>query len=148
MAEETVGRDLLLKTALEILRDAGTKMSRPQVMEEVGRRLALTPYDLAVTDRSGVVPRYDTALGFMVAGAATIGWASKLGGWSITDAGIEALETYADAADLTAELERRYREVDQRRKQAMRALSDVQQFIATTLQVVEPGNWTAHDDLS
>ena len=148
MAEETVGRDLLLKTALEIMRDAGTKMSRPQVMEEVGRRLALTPYDLAATDKSGVVPRYDTALGFMVAGAATIGWASKLGGWSITDAGIEALEAYPDASELNAELERRYREVDQRRKQAMRALSDVQQFIATTLQVVEPGFWTAHDDLA
>jgi 5-methylcytosine-specific restriction protein B len=148
MAEETVGRDVLLKTALEILRDSGTKMSRPQVMEEVGRRLALTPYDLAATDKSGVVPRYDTALGFHVAGAATIGWASKLGGWSITDAGIEALETYPDAADLNAEMERRYREVDQRRKQAMQALSDVQQFIATTLQLVEPGSWTAHDDLA
>ena len=47
-----------------------------------------------------------------------------------------------------AELNRRYREIDQRRKQAQQNLSDVQQFIATTLRLVEPGNWTAHDDLA
>ena len=34
---------------------------------------------------------------------------------------------------------RRYREVDQRRKQALQALNDVQQFIATTLQLVDAG---------
>ena len=79
---------------------------------------------------------------------ATIGWASKIGGWSITDAGIEALETYPDAEDMWAELNRRYREIDQRRKLAIRTLSDVQQFIATALQQVEPGSWTAHDDLA
>src|SRR5260370_41864565 len=43
---------------------------------------------------------------------------------------------------------RRYREIDQRRKQAQRNLSDVQQFIAATLRMVEPGSWTAHDDLA
>ena len=47
-----------------------------------------------------------------------------------------------------AELNRRYREIDQRRKQAQQNLSDVQQFIATTLRLVEPGTWTAHDDLA
>ena len=36
----------------------------------------------------------DRAVGFHTGDAATVGWASKLGGWSITDAGIEALETY------------------------------------------------------
>ena len=43
---------------------------------------------------------------------------------------------------------RRYREVDQRRKQALQNLSEVHQFIATTLQMVDPGSWTAHDDLA
>ena len=32
--------------------------------------------------------------------------------------------------------------------QAQQSLNDVQQFIATTLQLVEPGSWTAHDDLA
>jgi 5-methylcytosine-specific restriction protein B len=146
MAEEHVRRDLLLKTALEILRDAATKVPPGQVLEELRRRVALIPYELSL-DKSGA-PRYDRAVGFDTGFAATIGWASKIGGWSITDAGIEALETYPDADDLWAEYGRRYREVDQRRKQALQTLSEVQQFIATTLQLVDPGSWTAHDDLA
>ena len=73
---------------------------------------------------------------------------TKRGGWAITEAGIEALETYPTPDELFAELNRRYREIDQRRKQAQQNLSDVQQFIATTLRLVEPGIWTAHDDLA
>ena len=98
-------------------------------------------------DKSGL-PRFERAIGFHIGDAATIGWASKIGGWSITDAGIEALETYTSADDLWAEYNRRYREIDQRRKQALQNLSEVQQFIAATLQLVEPGSWTAHDDLA
>ena len=146
MAEEKVRRGLLFKTALEILRDAGTKIPQSQVLEELQSRVRLTPYELSL-DKSGR-PRFDRAVGFHTGDAATVGWASKLGGWSITDAGIEALETYPDADELFTELRRRYREVDQRRKQAQQSLNDVQQFIATTLQMVEPGSWTAHDDLA
>jgi 5-methylcytosine-specific restriction protein B len=146
MVEEGVRRGLLLKTALEILRDAGTKVPQSKVLEELRRKVTLTPHELS-RDKSGL-PRYDRAVGFHTGDAATIGWASKIGGWSITDAGIEALETYPDADELFAVLRRLYREIDQRRKQAQQNLSDVQQFIATTLRMVEPGSWTAHDDLA
>ncbi len=146
MVEDHVRRDLLLKASLEILRDTGTKMSRPQVMDEVRRRLELTPYELTA-DKSGG-SRFDSAVGFMIGDAATLGWASKIGGWSITDAGIEALDAFPDKWELWTELSRRYREIDQRRKQAMQSLNDVQAFIATTLQMVDPGSWTAHDDLA
>jgi 5-methylcytosine-specific restriction enzyme B len=146
MAEEHVRRDLLLKTTLEILRDAETKIPPGQVLEELRRRVTLTPYELSL-DKSGA-PRYERAVGFDTGYAATIGWTSKIGGWSINDAGIEALETFSDSYELWAEYNRRYREVDQRRKQALQALSDVQQFIATTLQMVAPGSWTAQNDLA
>ena len=146
MAEEQFRWGLLVRTALEVLRDAGIKVPAGQVLEEVKRRVVLNSRELSATP-SGA-PRFDTALGYKIGDAATIGWASKIGGWSITDAGIEALETYPDAEDMWAELNRRYREVDQRRKQAIRTLSDVHQFIATALQQVEPGSWTAHDDLA
>jgi 5-methylcytosine-specific restriction protein B len=146
MAEDQVRRSLLLKTALEILRDAGNKVAPSEVLQELQHRMALTPRELSL-DKSGL-PRYDRAVGFDTGYAATIGWASKIGGWSITDAGIEALETYPDADDLWAEYNSRYREVDERRKQALQSLNEVQQFIATTLQMVEPGSWTAHDDLA
>jgi len=38
---------MLLKTALEILRDAGTKVPQSQVLEELRRKVALTPYELS-----------------------------------------------------------------------------------------------------
>ena len=146
MAEEHVRRDLLVKTVLEILRDAGTKVPPSQVLDELRRRVELTPYELSV-DNSGM-QRYNRATGFHTLEAATIGWMSKIGGWSITDAGTAALETYPDASGLWAELQRLYRGVDQRRRQALQNLSEVHQFIATTLLLVDPGSWTAHDDLA
>src|SRR5260370_28464595 len=146
MAEDHVRRDLLLKTVLEILRDAGTKVPSSQVLEELRHRVELTPRELSL-DKSGL-PRYHRAVGFDAGYAATIGWTSKIGGWSITDAGIEAFETYPEADDLWAEYNRPYREVDQRRKQALQTLNEVNQFIATTLQMVDPGSWAAHDDLA
>ena len=40
MAEEKVRRSLLLKTAMEILRDAGTKIPQSQVLEELQQQSA------------------------------------------------------------------------------------------------------------
>ena len=101
MAEEKVRRALLLKTALEILRDAGTKVlsARYWRVAPQGRTDTL---ELSI-DNSGE-PRRDRAVGFDTGDAATIGWMSKIGGWSITDAGIEALETYPTPDELLAEL--------------------------------------------
>ena len=92
--------------------------------------------------------RWETALGFHSGDAATVGWITKRGGWSITEAGLEALDTFAVPDELLAELNRLYREIDQRRKVAQENLSDVQQFIAETLRLIEDGSWTAHDDLA
>ena len=94
------------------------------------------------------LPRYERAVGFHTGDAATVGWMSKIGGWSITEAGVEALDTYESADELWTELRGRLREVDRKRKQAQSNLSEVQQFVAETLALVEPGTWTAHDDLA
>ena len=133
MAEDHVRRDLLLKTTMEILRDTGTKLPPGQVLEELRRRVTLTPYELSL-DKSGVA-RYDRAVGFDTGYAATIGWTSKIGGWSINDAGIEASRPSRAPMSCGRRYNRRYREVDQRRKQAQQALSEVQQFVATALQM-------------
>ena len=58
------------------------------------------------------------------------------------------LDAFPDKWELWTELTRRYREIDQRRKQAMQSLNEVQAFIATTLQLVGPGSWAAQDDLA
>ena len=146
MAEEPVRRALLIWTVLDILRSAGGKLHQPEVVEELGRRVQLTPYELSV-DNSGL-PRYERAVGFHAGDAATAGWMSKIGGWSITEAGIEALDTYETPDQLWTELLRQRREVDRRRKEAQRDLNDVQQFMADAVALVESGRWTSQADLA
>jgi 5-methylcytosine-specific restriction protein B len=80
--------------------------------------------------------------------AVTIGWMTKRGGWALVEGGLEALEKFSSPDELYTELQRRYREVDQQRKQAMQSLNDVQQFITQALDVVGAGEWTAHLDLA
>jgi hypothetical protein len=48
MAEDHVRRDLLIKTTLEILREAGTKVPQNQVLDELRRKVKLTPYELSM----------------------------------------------------------------------------------------------------
>jgi 5-methylcytosine-specific restriction protein B len=131
---------------MEVLRDVGGKPSQAEVLKELGHRVQLNPRELSL-DNSGM-PRYERAVGWEAMGAVTVGWMSKMGGWSITEAGIEALENYPTADQLSAELALRYREVDQRRKQAQHSLSELHQFITAALLLVEPGRWTAYDDLA
>ncbi len=73
---------------------------------------------------------------------------TKRDGWSITEAGLEAIAAFPSPDELYAERNRRYREIDEQRKRAKENLSGVQQWIASALGLVEAGNWTAHDDLA
>ena len=79
--------------------------------------------------------RWRVHLGFYAGDAATVGWITKRNGWAITEAGIEALDAYTTPDELLAELTRLYREIGQRRKEAQVSLSDVQQFIATDIEI-------------
>ncbi len=88
------------------------------------------------------------ALNFQSGDATTVGWMTKRDGWSITSDGRAALEKFAAPELLYSEMKRRYREVDERRKQAQQSLNDVHQFIAGALRLVREGTWTAHDDLA
>jgi len=146
VAEQQVQRAALVRAALEALRDADGLLKPRQVEDEVERRVKLTPHEL--DHYADGRARWRVHLGFYTGDAATVGWITKRNGWAITEAGIEALDSYPTPDELLAELNRLYREIDERRKQAQVSLSDVQQFIAKTLRLVEPGTWTAHDDLA
>jgi len=128
MADDHVRYALLVWEALRILRDASAPMQSRQIAAAVGERIRPTPYESELHRSGG--SRWETALHFHSGDAATVGWMTKRGGWAITEAGIEALDTYPTADEFFAELNRRYREIDQHRKQAQQNLNDVQQFIA------------------
>ena len=146
MADQRVQRALLVRMTLEVLRDAGGPLQPREAVDEIERRVQFTPYELERSANGQ--PRWRVHLGWYSGDAVTVGWMTKRGGWAIIEAGIEALETYSTPDELLAELNRLYREIDQRRKAAQESLSDVQQFIATTLRLVGPGAWTAHDDVA
>ena len=151
MSEPTTNRRpvsnvLLLWTAMDVLREAGHPLRGRDVLTQVGERLTFTPYWLEHYS-SGQV-RWEVAAHFFTGDAATIGWMTKRGGWAITEAGLAAMDEFPTPQELSAEKDRQYRRIDQQRRQAQQILSDVHQFIARTLNLVNPGNWTAHDDIA
>jgi 5-methylcytosine-specific restriction protein B len=146
MADGQVRYAQILWETLHVLRDATAPIPSREMAARVRERLRPTPYE-SEENRSGS-SRWETAMRFKSGDAATVGWITKRGDWAITDAGIEALETYPTPTALYRELQTRYREIDQRRKQAQQDLSEVHQFIAETLRLVDAGTWTAHEDLA
>ena len=114
MADQRVQRALLVRTTLEVLRDAGGPLQPREAVDEIERRVQFTPYELERP--ADGQSRWRVHLGWYTGDAATVGWMTKRGGWAITEAGIEALETYPAPDELVAELSRLYREIDQRRK--------------------------------
>lgn len=56
-----------------------------EVLREVSERVTLTPYELA--RYRGGQGRWDVAVRFLTGDATTLGWMSKLGGWTLTEAG-------------------------------------------------------------
>jgi 5-methylcytosine-specific restriction protein B len=143
---ERVRYGLILWDALRVLNDATEPLYIHEVIGDVHDRIQPTIYESDSVKSGGA--RWITALHFLTGDATTIGWMSKRDNWSITDEGRAALEKFTSPDLLYSELKRRYREIDQRRKQAQLALGDVQSFIAGALQLVRAGTWTAHDDLA
>ncbi len=146
VADEKVRYSLILWETLQVLREASGPMTVGQVLVEVEKRIHPTPYECEQQRTGGM--RWETALHFYSGDAATIGWMTKRGGWSITEAGMEALDRHPSPDLLLAEKQRLYREIDRQRKDAQRNLGEVHQFLADTVGLVGPGTWTAHDDLA
>lgn len=143
---EQVRYSLILWEAMQVLGEAARPLTKNEVMDAVRVRFQPTAYEAERIRRAQV--RWENSLEFKAGDATTVGWMTKRGGWSLTEAGTEAMETYSTPDKLNAELVRRYREIDEKRKLAQQALNDDEQFITQALNVVEAGQWTAWDDLA
>jgi 5-methylcytosine-specific restriction protein B len=143
---EVLRSALLLRTCMEILRDADGTLPRDELITRIGDRVTFTPYKEEL-DANGR-PRWRIHLGWYTGDAATVGWMTKRDGqWSITEAGEAALDSH-DEEGLLAELRHRHGEIRQARAQAVHELSDVQEVIARALGEVAPGSWASYDDLA
>jgi hypothetical protein len=132
---EQVRYALMVWEMMQVLRDADEPLASGQVVDAVRERLRPTAYELERVKSGGV--RWEVVFGFKSGDVTTAGWMTKQGGWALVEGGIDALEAFPTSEELYAELQRRVHEVDQRRRQAMQALDDVQQFITSALEVVE-----------
>lgn len=97
---------LFLRTAMEVLRDAGGSLARREVMAAVAERVITFTAEEIDLVSSGHA-RWQKRLGWKVDEAKAIGWTSKAAGWSITKEGLQALIEYPET-ELYEELSRRY----------------------------------------
>jgi 5-methylcytosine-specific restriction enzyme B len=143
---ERIRYERIIWETLHVLQDADQPLRPQEAISLIRDRLQPNQRELETVKSGGV--RWQTVLGFVTGDAVTVGWMSKTGGWALTDAGREALDAYTVPAHLYNELYERWNEIDARRKEALQALGEDQQFIASALELVEAGSWTAHADLA
>ena len=142
MATRDVRSALLLRTCLEILRDHRARMPKREVHAEVAERVALT--EAEQTPGRDNVPRWVTHLGYHTSVAASAGFVVKMDShWSITEAGLAALELHPSAEALLAHTWSRYREILVGRKRSDQRHERGLTTIAEALDRVPRGAWTS-----
>jgi 5-methylcytosine-specific restriction protein B len=145
---ESVRNGLLVRTCLEVLRDAGRPLPPGEAVTQVGQRIGeFTLYESGTLDRGRQV-RWENSLRWHSGDMATVGWMTKTGGWQITDSGREALGRYPDAEATLAALQRLKNRVYQERKKAAEQLAPLEQEITAALGEVAPGQWTSYEDIA
>lgn len=144
--EVTLRRPLLLKTMFEVLAEAAEPLPAGEVLSRVAQRVDLSPHELSEND-SGA-RRFDTLLRFSSSWASKIGWLAKRGGWSLTEAGLDALARY-EPDQLYRELTKRYRLALAESKKNKKPVGDPRwDRVVDALALVEAGSWTSYGDLA
>lgn len=144
--EDTARAALLLRTTLEILRDASGPMWAREVLAEVASRVEFTLDELEPVTPAKQ-PLWEYHLQRNTGEVTTIGWMTKIRGWAITEAGESALDAFPRES-LWMEFSRRLADVQQHRKQYKRQLVGAEQKIADAVDLVGPGFWTSQEDLA
>jgi hypothetical protein len=104
--ESQVRRGLLARTLFETLRDAGEPLAPKDALTIVTSRVS--PNQQELSHNASGFPRYETYLRWVSTWGSAIGWMAKRGGWSITEAGVEAIAEFP-GDEFVSELTRRYR---------------------------------------
>ena len=143
---EELRRPLLLRTAVEVLRDTQGPVPAGDVLSAIEQRVALNEHELS-RNNSGFA-RFDTFVRFSSGWLASVGWITKSSdGWLLTDAGRDAMETYPDP-DFLKELSRRYRQ-ERKAKRLAPGWKDARwPLVRDAVDAVGPGSWTAYKDLA
>lgn len=131
----------ILRAALEVLRDASRPLQPNVVRDAIAERVEIAPEHLELNAHGQT--RWWAQLGFRTGEAAALGWMVKRNGWSITEAGVQALEDFP-GVELYRELTRQYRA-----RPPQRAYADPRwKTVLKAMTLLEPGTWTTYGDLA
>ncbi|MGH3812035.1 MAG: MGMT family protein, partial [Pseudonocardiaceae bacterium] len=144
--EPQVRRGLLARTLFATLRDAGEPLAPKDALAQVTSRVP--PNKQELSHNASGFPRYETYLRWVSTWSSAIGWMAKRGGWSITEAGVEAIAEFT-GDEFVSELTRRYRlhRKQQQQKQSGYG-SPTWGEVVRALGYVEAGWWTTYGDLA
>lgn len=144
--ENRVRRPLLLRSLFELLAEQSQPISPDDAIAGAGARVGgLTEYEES-RSKSGA-RRGDTYLRFASGWASKAGWLAKRGGWSITQAGVDALDKYPPA-EFYSELSRTYRGSRDSTSHPARQPDQRWNMVQSALGILEPGSWTSYGDLA
>ncbi|MGH3941345.1 MAG: AAA family ATPase [Pseudonocardiaceae bacterium] len=146
MPEPQMRRGLLVRALFELLRDAGEPVAPKDALARVARFAQPNQHELSLNDSGS--PRFETYLRFVSTWSSAIGWMAKRGGWSITEAGVEAIDELP-GDQLARELSRRYRVHRKQKQQKQSGYEDPRWArVIEALGYVEAGWWTTYGDLA
>ncbi|MFI7251301.1 AAA family ATPase [Micromonospora chalcea] len=145
---EGVRYGLLVRTALEVLRDSGGRMHGKEVLDEVAKRIDLSEAEMR-PHKSGV-PAWVVGIRFKTGDAATAGLMVKRDNyWWITPPGRTALEVFGEQTEkLYTYIGTHCRDIYRRRKEARRKYETRLNTIASVLELVPGGSWTSYEDIA
>lgn len=96
--EPTIRRSMLLATLFDVLRKSEHPLPSRVALALVADAIEFTPHEASLA--AGGVQRAETFLRFGSSWATTLGWMTKKGGWTLTEAGTEALDLITDKSTL------------------------------------------------
>lgn len=144
---DEVRTGLLLRTFLQVLRDAGRPVPEDAARTGVTQRVDLTDEERRV--HASGDPAWLAALRPARDDSATIGWlVERDGSWAITDEGSAALDAFPAPDQFLKEVGSQYHEMFRRRSRVDKKYAPAHDTLAGALAAVHRGEWTSHDDLA
>jgi len=141
----TIRRSLLLETLFDVLRKAEHPLPSRVALTLVAEAIEFTPHEASLA--AGGVQRAETFLRFGSSWATTLGWMTKKGGWTLTEAGTEALDQIVDKSTLYPVLAKRYRQAIKLREPPPPQKDPRWAKVVEAMSLIPAGSWTAYKDL-
>ena len=146
MAEITSKRrGELVRKVIEVLKDHPEGMQAKDVLEQVEKSIALTPFEQSTYPNNPNVRRFEKIVRFATIGPVKAGWILKSKGrWIVTEQGLKAYKEFKDPEKFTLEVRRLYRQWAANRPEPAEEESEDTEAVSveTTFEEAEESAWS------